>query len=777
MKRFAASVAALLACAAVLLGPGAAQASADVYLGTNVYRIPTTERVCALTFDDWYTATYLTRVLATLQSTGADGTFFPTGSCVDNSPWLTAQIEAAGYDIASHSYSHAWMTKLTTSGMISQLQRTENALASLGIKDPAPLFRAPFGAWNSKMLSVLRGEGYVNIMWSATAGDTAAGGRTGSQVVSMVMSQLQPGAIILMHISQKSTPDALPELIRQIRARGYRIVNLREALFTPEQREARYQQICPQLYYMGNWGRWSTQYASGGSVYVAGGSGPAVLGSFTGTTFEILAATGPGYGELSVAIDDGTPAIVDLYSWSTLYRRRVFRVTELTDTTHTVLIRSNNTKNPASYGYSVSLDAFKVSGELLQAPQPTRYQQDDLAFSFRGPWTTVANTSCSGGSIAYTDLPGSAVKVEFTGTYMAWIGKKGPGYGQARVSLDDGTPVIVDLYSSYDAYKQRIYNTGRLTDGPHTVSIQWLGSKNPASYGYRVAVDAFDFFATPTAAGEPEPLLWRYQQTDPRLTYLGTWSTNSTWSSSGGSYASTGGAGAVALCHFDGTSVSLLAKTAPWYGKALITLDGDDAGAETVDFYSAVSAYKQVLYAKEGLTPGPHTLVVKCLGEKNDSSSGVSISLDALDIDGFMTPAPALVRYQQDDPALDYLGTWSTASTWSASGGSYKTCNEIGGQVTVEFTGSYLGWLAKTAPWYGQAKVSLYDGAVDPANLVSSTTVDLYSATQVFKKRAYHTGLLADGPHTLVIEWTGEKNPASSGTGISVDAFDMVGAF
>ncbi len=178
-----------------------------------------------------------------------------------------------------------------------------------------------------------------------------------------------------------------------------------------------------------------------------------------------------------------------------------------------------------------------------------------------------------------------------------------------------------------------------------------------------------------------------------------------------------------------------------------------------MDFYSAVSAYKQVLYAKEGLTPGPHTLVVKCLGEKNDSSSGVSISLDALDIDGFMTPAPALVRYQQDDPALDYLGTWPTASTWSASGGSYKTCNEIGGQVTVEFTGSYLGWLAKTAPWYGQAKVSLYDGAVDPANLVSSTTVDLYSATQVFKKRAITPGCLPTGPIPWSSSGRGRRTP------------------
>ncbi len=95
---------------------------------------------------------------------------------------------------------------------------------------------------------------------------------------------------------------------------------------------------------------------------------------------------------------------------------------------------------------------------------------------------------------------------------------------------------------------------------------------------------------------KPQPILWRYQQSDSRLTYLGAWTTAITWSASGGTFSSTGSTGAAVLVSFAGSSVKLLARTAPWYGKARVCLDGDWSTAELVDFYSAGSLYKQTVY-------------------------------------------------------------------------------------------------------------------------------------------------------------------------------------
>jgi RHS repeat-associated protein len=529
---------------------------------------------------------------------------------------------------------------------------------------------------------------------------------------------------------------------------------------------ARYQQIDSKLTYLGAWSVGSTWSASGGSFHYTSSPGAAVVANFNGTAVALAATTGRGYGKGLVSLDGGSEEEVDFYSATTLYKRSVYAKSGLTAGDHTLVIKCLWEKNLLATGYSISLDAVDILGTLTQAPLPTRYQQNDLNLKYMGTWTTSSNWSASGSSFTYVNSPGAAANVTFDGTYLTWYATMGTGYGKAQVSLDGGTPVLVDFYASYTKYKQRVYSTGLLADGPHTLSIYWVGQKNAAATGTTIGVDAFDILGTATLAPEPEPILWRYQQNDTRLSYLGAWSSVSTWSASGGSLISTGVAGAAVVVNFNGTSVNLLAKTAPWYGLALVSLDG--APEEEVDFYSATTLYKRSVYEKTGLASRAHILTIKCKGDHNSPSTGNSISLDALDITGTMTKAPAIMRYQQENTALDYAGTWTTTSTWPASGGSLISTNASGGQLTVNFTGQYLAWYAKTAPWNGIATVTL-DGV--PA----APPVDLYSAAQVYKKLVYTTGLLNNGAHTLVVQWSGTKRPAASGTSINVDAFDILG--
>ncbi len=75
--------------------------------------------------------------------------------------------------------------------------------------------------------------------------------------------------------------------------------------------------------------------------------------------------------------------------------------------------------------------------------------------------------------------------------------KKSPFYGKARVIVDGGTPVYVDLYSASDQYKKTVFNTGLLANGSHTLTIECLGTKRPAAKGTYIGVDAFDVIGTP----------------------------------------------------------------------------------------------------------------------------------------------------------------------------------------------------------------------------------------------------------------------------------------
>ena len=125
-------------------------------------------------------------------------------------------------------------------------------------------------------------------------------------------------------------------------------------------------------------------------------------------------------------------------------------------------------------------------------------------------------------------------------------------------------------------------------------------------------------------------------------------------------------------------------------------------------------------------------------------------------------------RYEQTDSSLLYTGTWTRTADDSASGGSFLFANSGGASLTVAFEGTYLAWIAKKSPVYGMAKVTLDNQA--------PVTVDLYSATALWQEKAWETGTLPFGAHTLKIEWTETKNTAATDTNIGVDAFDVAGS-
>ena len=126
------------------------------------------------------------------------------------------------------------------------------------------------------------------------------------------------------------------------------------------------------------------------------------------------------------------------------------------------------------------------------APSTFRYEQGDTRLAYTGAWTVGSSASDSGGSFRYANTAGSAVTATFTGTYLAWIAKKSPSYGKAKVTVDGGDPVTVDLYSAATLYEQKVWSTGSLAPGNHTVKIEWTGSKNTSATATNINLAAVD---------------------------------------------------------------------------------------------------------------------------------------------------------------------------------------------------------------------------------------------------------------------------------------------
>jgi len=322
------------------------------------------------------------------------------------------------------------------------------------------------------------------------------------------------------------------------------------------------------------------------------------------------------------------------------------------------------------------------------------------------------------------------------------------------------TVVVLAVLMGGCAGKAATSTTTSSSEGTSTTIGEGLSGDTSTTLGADISTTlettSTTIATTPTAAASQGI---RHQQTEARLAYSGTWSTTSAASASGGSFVYANASGSVTV-RFIGTHVSWIAKTSPSYGKAKVTLDGSSAG--TVDLYSVSAKWQQKVWQSGTLKSGSHVVTIAWTGLKRSAAKSTYIDVDALDVVGVVTG-----RYQQSNARLVYAGSWKTAATSSAAGGSFAYANTSGSSVTIHFSGIDLAWYAKQGPSYGKAKVTVDGG--------SPVTVDLYSASVLWKQKVWSTGILASGTHTVKIQWAGSKRTAATGTNINVDQVDVTG--
>jgi peptidoglycan/xylan/chitin deacetylase (PgdA/CDA1 family) len=197
----------------------------------ELVRLQTRQRVVALTFDGGGNADAAKGVLTVLRKEHVPATFFLTGHFVQSYP-LVARVIGRRFPVANHTVNHLDLRRLSTAAVTREVTRAQSMILRATGRDPRPLFRFPYGARDSRTLGIVRRLGYVSVRWTV---DTW--GWMGLRLQSIagarrrVLEHLVPGEIVLMHLGSSrdhSTIDsnALPGVIRAVRARGYRFVTL-----------------------------------------------------------------------------------------------------------------------------------------------------------------------------------------------------------------------------------------------------------------------------------------------------------------------------------------------------------------------------------------------------------------------------------------------------------------------------------------------------------------------------------------------------------------------
>ncbi len=202
--------------------------------GRCIHRVDTSEKVIALTFDDG-PSSHTKEILDVLRLYEVPATFFVMGKNAEQFPDLVRQIHEEGHDIGNHSYSHQPFIFKSLAFIRDEIQKTDQIIKQSGYQGTIH-FRAPYGRKLIGLPWVLYNSNRLHILFDVIPDDWAAPGI--DTIVKRVLAQTKPGSIILCHDGngdnmgqdRSQTVEAIPIIIRELRAAGYQFVTISELL-------------------------------------------------------------------------------------------------------------------------------------------------------------------------------------------------------------------------------------------------------------------------------------------------------------------------------------------------------------------------------------------------------------------------------------------------------------------------------------------------------------------------------------------------------------------
>jgi peptidoglycan-N-acetylglucosamine deacetylase len=218
--------------------------SSDLFVGETYVSYPLSydidqlgaaHKKLAISFDDGPDPRWTPKILDILKEKHVHGTFFVIGVEASEWPDILKREYAEGNAIGNHTYTHPNFEDISATQLRWELNLTQRLIGSiLGVK--SILFRPPYGidhepeyAEEVAMLPVAQAMGYLIIGQKIDPHDWQQPGTPAKEIVDEVIRQRDDGNIILLHDGggdRSQTLIALPQIIDQLRARGYEFVSV-----------------------------------------------------------------------------------------------------------------------------------------------------------------------------------------------------------------------------------------------------------------------------------------------------------------------------------------------------------------------------------------------------------------------------------------------------------------------------------------------------------------------------------------------------------------------
>ncbi len=203
------------------------------YVGSNFFikiicKAKTEKKEIAISFDDGPAANCTPEILELLRQDNIKATFFCIGNRIAGNENILQQIKEEGHIIGNHSYSHHfWFDMFSSQKMLDDMKQMDEEMQRvIGLKPK--LFRPPYGVTNPNLKKAIIKGGYTPVGWSVRSMDTLI--KDKKKLLNKINAAIQPGAVFLFHDTSKTTLQALPEFIKEVKNKDYNIIPLDKLL-------------------------------------------------------------------------------------------------------------------------------------------------------------------------------------------------------------------------------------------------------------------------------------------------------------------------------------------------------------------------------------------------------------------------------------------------------------------------------------------------------------------------------------------------------------------
>jgi len=196
--------------------------------------LPLQPKEFVLTFDDGPAPGTTDRILAALKHECVRATFFMLGRSATAQQALAKRVLAEGHTVAHHSYRHPLLNRMPLDRAEAEIDHGIAAVESAVYGEPGgpprtPFFRFPGLAASSALLARLKNRGIAVFSADLWPGDWNP--MTPAHERALLLQRLTRtgGGIVLLHDTQAKTAAMLPELLRELKRRDYRVVPIVQA--------------------------------------------------------------------------------------------------------------------------------------------------------------------------------------------------------------------------------------------------------------------------------------------------------------------------------------------------------------------------------------------------------------------------------------------------------------------------------------------------------------------------------------------------------------------